>query len=170
MDFDAVITGDRRIVARFGEWPKELHDALFVRIKALTEALEGRVQALAPERTGKLKSEITSRVFNDPQKIKGLVTLDGGLSGSEYAKAAALEYGAPGRGGRHEVSSYSRTIAEAFGRDISPKRIDVSAYKRIANIDARVYLRGGLADVEAEATAQLQQVIDQSVKAFDDDA
>ena len=27
MDFDAVITGDRRVVARFGEWPKDLHDA-----------------------------------------------------------------------------------------------------------------------------------------------
>ena len=166
MDFDAVITGDRRIIARFGEWPKELHDSLLARIRALTDALEGRVQALAPERTGKLKSEITSRLFDDPQKIKGLVTLDGGLSGSEYAKAAALEYGAPGRGGRFKVSAYSRTIAEAFGRDISPTRIDVRAYDRIASIDARVYLRGGLGDVEAEATAELQQVIDQSAKDF----
>ena len=69
-----------------------------------------------------------------------------------------------------KVSAYSRTITEAFGRDISPKRIDVSAYSRIANIEARVYLRGGLADVEAEAAAELQQVIDQSAKAFNDDA
>jgi len=170
MDFDAVITGDRRIIARFGEWPAELHDALHARISALTDALKARVQALAPSRTDKLKDEIISTVFDDPKKIKGLVTLEEGLSNSEYAKAGALEYGAPGRGGRHEVSSYSRTIAEAFGRDISPTRINVSAYKRIANIDARFYLRGGLGDVETEATAELQQVIDQSVKAFDDDA
>ncbi|MDE3016330.1 MAG: hypothetical protein KGI29_05335 [Pseudomonadota bacterium] len=165
MDFDAVITGDRRIIARFGEWPKELHDSLLARIRALTDALEGRVQALAPERTGKLKSEITSRLFDDPQKIKGMVTLDGGLSRSEYIKAAALEYGAHGG---VKVRSYSRTIAEAFGRDISPARINVSAYSRITNIEARVYLRGGLADVEAEATAELQQVIDQSTKEFSD--
>ncbi len=167
MDFDAVITGDTRIVARFNEWPAELHDALLTRIRALTDALEGRVQALAPERTGKLKDEIVSRVFDDPKKIKGLVTLEGGLTKSEYVKAAALEYGAH-RGLR--VRKYSRTIAEAFGHDISPKRIDVSAYSRIANIDARVYLRGGLSDVEGDATAQLQQVIDQSAKGFDDDA
>src|SRR5271154_4897451 len=96
MDFDAVITGDRRVVARFSEWPAELHDALFVRIKALTETLEDRVRALAPSRTDKLKSEIASKVYDDPQKIKGLVTLEGGLSRSEYIKAAALEYGAHG--------------------------------------------------------------------------
>ncbi|MDE3038906.1 MAG: hypothetical protein KGJ21_10725, partial [Pseudomonadota bacterium] len=92
---------------------------------------------------------------------------EGGLTQSEYRKAAALEYGAHGG---VSVRRYSRTIAEAFGRDISPTRIDVSAYSRIANIDARYYLRGGLADVEADATAELQQVIDQSVKAFNDDA
>jgi hypothetical protein len=167
MDFDAIITGDRRVVARFSEWPKELHDSLLAKIRELTDALEGRVQALTPDRTGKLKDEITSRVFDDPKKIKGLVTLEGGLSKSEYIKAAALEYGAH-RGVKS--GAYQRTISEAFGRDISPKRIDVSAYSRIANIDARVYLRGGLADVEGDATAQLQQVIDQSAKAFDDDA
>ena len=167
MDFDAVITGDRRIVARFNEWPKELHDAFLVRIRALTSDLEGRVKALAPERTGELKEEITSRVFDDPKSIKGLVTLEGGLSKSEYIKAAALEYGAHGG---VEVKRYKRTISEAFGRDISPMRIGVSAYTRIANIDAHYYLRGGQADMEDETAAALQGVIDQSAKAFDHDA
>jgi hypothetical protein len=167
MDFDAVITGDRRVVARFGEWPKDLHDLLLARIRALTSELEARVRALAPSRTEKLKDEIVSRIFDDPQKIKGLVTLEGGLPGAEYAKAAALEYGAH-RAAR--VRKYRRTITEAFGRSISPTDIDVSAYSRIANIEARVYLRGGLADVEADAVSQLQAAIDQSTKAFDDDA
>ena len=167
MDFDVVITGDRRVVARFSEWPKELHDALLTRIRALTDTLEDRVRALAPERTGKLKEEIISRVFDDPQKIKGLVTLEGGLSKSEYIKAAALEYGAHGG---VKVRKSSRTITEAFGRDISPTRIDVKAYTRIANIDARYYLRGGLADVEEEATAEFREVINQSARAFDHDA
>lgn len=167
MDFDAIITGDRRVVARFSKWPAELHDALLAKIRTLTDELRSRVQALAPERTGKLKDEITSRVFDDPQKIKGLVTLEGGLTQSEYIKAAALEYGAHGG---VSVRKYSRTIAEAFGREISSKRIDISAYSRIANIEARVYLRGGLGDVEGDATAELQQAIDQSAKAFDSDA
>ena len=43
MDFDAVITGDRRIIARFGEWPKELHDSLLARI------LNGLISSLQHE-------------------------------------------------------------------------------------------------------------------------
>ena len=169
MDIDVVITGDRRVVARFEQWPAELHDALLERLRALTADLEARVRALAPERTGKLKSEITSRLYDDPQRIKGVVTLDGDLPGSEYAKAAALEYGAPGRGGRFKVRAHSRTITEAFGRDIPSTRIDVGAYSRIANLDARAYLRGGLAGMEAEAAADLKAVIDMKAKALGDD-
>ena len=168
MDIDVVITGDRRIVARFEQWPAELHDVLLERIRALTADLEARVRALAPERTGKLKSEITSHLYDDPQRIKGVVTLDGDLPGSEYANAAALEYGAPGRGGRFKVRAHSRTITEAFGRDIPSTRIDVGAYSRIANLDARTYLRGGLAGMEADAAADLKAVIDMKAKALGD--
>lgn len=123
-DFDAVITGDRQVVARFEQWPKEIHDSLFERIKKLTDELYARVRALAPEKSGALKDEIISKVFDDPEKIKGLVTLEGKLPRSEYIKAAALEYGA------HrsvKVRKHQRTITEAFGRDISPMRIDVDA-------------------------------------------
>ena len=98
------------------------------------------------------------------------MTLDGDLPGSEYAKAAALEYGAPGRGGRFKVRAYSRTITEAFGRDIPSTRIDVGAYSRIANLDARAYLRGGLAGMEAEAAAELKAVIDMKARALGDGA
>ncbi|HYM34819.1 MAG TPA: hypothetical protein VET48_05440 [Steroidobacteraceae bacterium] len=164
MDFDAIITGDRRVVARFGEWPKEIHDQLLERIRNLTKQLEERVRALAPSRTDKLKEEIISKIFDDPEKIKGLVTLESGLSGSEYAKAAALEYGAPGRGGAFKVRAYRRTISEAFGRDISPTAIDVGAYTRIANIDEHLYLRGGLAGMEEEAVAELTAAMDERMK------
>lgn len=167
MDIDAVITGDRRVVARFDEWPKDFHDALLARIRDLTSELQSRVRALAPSRTDKLKDEIISRVFDDPQKIKGLVTLEDGLSGSEYAKAGALEYGAH-RATR--VRKHRRTITEAFGRTISPTSADIQAYSRIANIDAQIFLRGGLGDVEGDAVTQLQEVIDQSSKEFGDDA
>ncbi len=170
MDIDVVITGDRRVAARFESWPAELHDALLARIRQMTADLEGRVRALAPERTGKLKGEIVSRVYDNETSIKGAVTLDGGLDGSEYAKAAALEYGAPGRRGRFKVRAYRRTIAEAFGRDIPPIAIDVGAYSRFANLEAQAYLRGGLAGTETQATAELQAVIDQKAKAFANDS
>lgn len=161
MDFDAVVSGDRAVEARFAKWPKEIHDTLFERIKKLTDELYGRVRALAPEKSGDLKNEIISKVFDDPEKIKGLVSLEGNLPRSEYIKAAALEYGA------HrsvKVRKYQRTITEAFGRDISPTRIDVSAYSRIANIEERMYLRGGLAGVEAEAVTELTAAINERVK------
>ena len=163
MDFDIVISGDRRVVARFAEWPAELHDALLARIRELTAELEVRVRALAPERTGKLRSEIVSRIYDDLQRIKGVVTLDGDLPSSEYAKAAALEYGAPGRRGRFKVRAYSRTISQAFGRDISPTRVDVEAYSRVANLDAQLYLRAGLGGMETRATTELAAVMDQKI-------
>jgi hypothetical protein len=103
-------------------------------------------------------------MYDDSQRIKGAVTFEGDLPGYEYAKAAALEYGAPGRRGRFKVRAYRRTITEAFGRDVSPTRINVDAYSRIANLDARLYLRGGLAGMETQAAAELTAVMDQRVR------
>jgi hypothetical protein len=40
MDIDVVITGDRRVVARFDQWPAELHDALLARIDMSFDAKE----------------------------------------------------------------------------------------------------------------------------------
>jgi hypothetical protein len=161
MDFNAVITGDRVLEARFAEWPKELHDSLYHRIAKLTDQLLGRVKALAPEQTGTLKNEIIARVFDDPERIKGYVSLEGGLDQNAYVKAAALEYGA------HKsfaVSRYRRTITEAFGCDISPKRIAVEEYRRTANIDERMYLRGALAEIEAEAVVELTEAINEKIE------
>ncbi len=161
MDFDAVITGDRAVVARFTEWPKEIHDTLFERVKKLTDELYGRVRALAPEKSGKLKDEIISKVFDDPEKIKGMVTLAGKLPRSEYIKAGALEYGS------HrsvKVRKYQRTITEAYGREIPPTRIDVDAYARVADVEARLFLRGGLAGMEEEAKAELTAAMNERLK------
>ena len=161
MEFDAVVSGDRAIQARFAEWPKEIHDTLFARIKKLTDELYGRVRALAPEKSGDLKNEIISRVFDDPEKIKGMVTLADKLPRSEYIKAAALEYGS------HrsvKVRKYRRTITEAYGRDISPTSIDVSAYSRVADVEARLFLRGGLAGMEEQAVAELTAVMNEKLK------
>ena len=170
MSFDVVITGDRKVAAQFDAWPAELHDALLGRIRVMTLELEARVRALAPGRSGKLKSEIISHVYDDPQRIKGVVTLASDLPRSEYIRAAALEYGAPGRRGRFKVKAYRRTITEAFGRTIPPTRIAVAPYTRIADLTARLFLRGGLAGMEAEARAELQAAIDQKAKGASHDA
>ena len=170
MTIDVVITGDRKVAAQFDAWPAELHDALLDRIKVMTVELEARVRALAPAKSGRLRSEIVSRLYDDPQRIKGVVTLASDLPRAEYIRAAALEYGAPGRRGRFKVKAYRRTITEAFGRTIPPTRVLVDAYSRIADISARLYLRGGLAGMEAEARAELQAAIDQKAKGAGHDA
>ncbi len=161
MEFDAVVSGDRAIQARFAAWPKEIHDSLLARIQKLTAELYGRVSALTPERSGKLKSEIISEVFDDPEIIKGRVTLARGLSRAEYIKAAALEYGV------HRpvpMRAHRRTITEAFGRDISPTEIQVSKHPRDVDLEERFYLRGGLAGMESEAVAELTAAINEQVK------
>jgi hypothetical protein len=61
------------------------------------------------------------------------------------------------------VRAYSRTISQAFGRDISPTRIDIQAYSRVANLDAQLYLRAGLGGMESRATTELAAVMDQKI-------
>lgn len=157
MEFNAIITGDREVGARFEKWPKDMHDALYQRIVRLTQELYERVLSLVPERTGQLRSEIISKVYNDPQSIKGVVTLGGKITKNEAIKAAALEYGGHGRA--KIKKRYKRTITEAFGRSISPMTIQVQPYVREVNIDERAYMRGGLADIREEAQAELAAAI-----------
>ena len=166
MDFDVVISGDTRLVARFARWPTDLHDALLVRIRDLTSRMEDRVRALAPSRTGKLKSEIVSTVYDQPKRIRGVVTLGPGLPGYEYAKAGALEYGAPGRGGRFKVKDYRRVITKVFGRAVAPVTVTVAAHTRMARLDPRMYLHGGLEGMQVDAAAELRDVINQQAGAL----
>lgn len=159
MEFDAIISGERRITARFDQWPAEIHGDLLVEIRALTAELEARVLGREPEKTGKLKSETVMRVYDDPERIKGTVTLAAGLSPSEYIKAAALEHGAPGRRGRFGVGAYRRTVTQAFGRDISPTRVTVNPYEREAHLQAQLYMRAALAEMQGDAQARLAAVM-----------
>jgi hypothetical protein len=161
MDFDAVITGDRAIQASFAKWPQEIHDSLYQRIARLTDQLHARVVASAPERTGNLKNEIIAKLYDNPESIKGVVTLAGKLDRNEYIKAAALEYGAHGTA---RVKKYRRTITEAFGRDISPTRINVKGYPRKVNIEEYAFLRGSLAGMEDIAVAEMTAAINDIVK------
>lgn len=167
MDIDVVITGDTRVTARFAEWPAELHGASHAKIADMVSVLEDRVRALVPVRTGKLRSEIVSLVWDDPDHIRGVVTIGGNLPSAEYAKAGALEYGAPGKRGASQVAGYQRTIGQVFGRAVDALTIEVGAHSRVARLDAMMFFRGGLAQVEPQATAELQSVIDAKAGDFD---
>ena len=151
----------RRVTARFAEWPAETSQALRERMEVLTARLLDAARSRAPDRTGALRSSIVSQVTVQNARIEGVVTVN-----ADFAKAGALEYGGPGRGGRFMVSAYVRTVRAAFGRSIPARRVSVAAYSRMTHLRAEDFLRGALADVGPEASRQLQQVMDDQAERF----
>ena len=136
--------------------PKQLHDRLLARLRIITSTLEGKIKAEEPNRTGKLRSETTSAVYDDwPKKVSGRVFVDG-----EYAKAGALEYGAHGHA---KVGEHAARLDHVWGKKLgSPTVVMVSAHSRQMNIMARKFLRGPLADFGADAIAQLREEVEQT--------
>ncbi len=151
--------GAREITLRFDAFPAQIHAKLEERIGALTSALLERVQAATPVRTGRLRSEITSREFGDSEnRVAGYVSVFApGIKG-EYAKAATLEYGTdkprriPDHGG----------IFRRLGR--GQKSVE-SHLTRAVHIDAFRYLRGPLDAMRAEITASLEAAIAEAANA-----
>src|SRR6185437_5854493 len=108
MPVTITITGDRKVGLRFEELTPRLHDALLVHIRRLTDELLTRVQQAEPVRTGHLKSSTVAKIYDDETKIAGRVTLS-----ADFAKAAALEYGA------HKatrVKAHASSVSTVFGR------------------------------------------------------
>jgi len=163
MNFDAVVTGDTAITARFNEWPAELHDDLLAKITDLTARLEDRVLGLAPVKTGKLKSSIVEKIYDDGTHIAGRVTVD-----ADFIKAASLEYGhriaRGGKGSKAGGVKMSKLLARFFGAN-APGGSTFEA--TIANLaPAYPFLHPALTGIEADAVTGLQSVIDQKAKAF----
>lgn len=164
MDFNAVVTGDREVAARFAEFPKQLHDKLYERIERLTAKLYARVIELVPEGNDPnglhLRNEIVSEMYEREDRIKGSVTLASRLPQSEYIKAGALEYGV------HTVAKMKpsrREISKVFGRPVEPHEILIRAYPRTMDLEAQNYLRGALEDMEAEAVAEFSEALNEAI-------
>ena len=153
MDLGVAVSGDRELDLKFQTFPTRAHDALFSRITKLTDRLEGLVRAAAPNKTGKLRSEIHSAVYDDtPSKISGRVFVD-----DDYAKAGALEYGAKGSA---KVSAYSAKLDHAWAHKLaSPTEVMIAAHSRHLNLKARRYLRDPLVQMRSDITAELQEAV-----------
>lgn len=147
------IVGDREVQLRLDELPQAVHDSLLRRLTSLTAELAARVEAAAPERTGKLRSEVASRVYDDRvDRIRGRVTLSG-----EFGKAAALEYGAHKR---TNVAAHAMRLDHVFANRLAaPLTALVAAHSRLANIAATRFLRGPAASMAPEIIAELRQAI-----------
>jgi hypothetical protein len=151
-------TGDRELALRFETFPTRARAKLVDRITSLTERLHERVDAAMgrfAHPTGKLQSEITSRVYADnPNRIAGYVEIyapDGGSN--EYAKAATLEYGTD------KVRRAFERTGGLLARLGGARRRIIERASKPVHIEAFRYLRGPFADLEDEMYAELNAAL-----------
>jgi hypothetical protein len=92
---NVITRGERELSLRFDTFPTRARAKLAERITVLTEQLQARIVAATPQgKTGRLRSEETSRILTDnPNRVAGYVQVYAPDLPTEYAKAATLEYG-----------------------------------------------------------------------------
>lgn len=147
-----VLRGDTELSLRFDSFPQRARQRLEDRIASLTEALQARIEAAAPVRTGALRSEIKGRMYADnPNRVAGYVSVFAPGVASAYPKAATLEYGTskPRR-------VYQRGVATRLGR--ANRRV-IQRISKPARIQAFRYLRGPFEDMEQSMRDELNSVL-----------
>jgi hypothetical protein len=143
----------RKFILKLEEFPPELHDALVVQIKQLTEQLEARVKAAAPVKTGTLLSVIDEGFRDRPEKVSGTIFLDDG-----WAKAGALEYGAHKR---FQVDAHKMRLNHLWSRAMQPITVQVPDYMRTPNIAERDFMRGPMASMQTQIEITLGRVLEE---------
>lgn len=149
------ITGDRELALRFDKFPQEARGRIEERITSLIGRLQDRVEAAAPRKTGKLRSEIKARVYTSTNRVAGYVSVYAPGAPGEYAKAATLEYGS---------DKPRRAFASrAASRLASGRRRIVSRLSKPVHIEAFRYLRGPFEELTPEFQAELEAAISEVV-------
>jgi hypothetical protein len=151
-----VTRGDRELALRFDKFPTVAHQKLEERMGKIVAAMKAQVQAAAPHKTGKLRSEITGRVFADqPDRVAGYVEVyapDSSPAHNEYAKAATLEYG----------TDLARRIKDHGGifRKLNrgQKRIESHLTKAV-HIRGFSYLRGSVVGLRGYVETELSEAL-----------
>jgi hypothetical protein len=151
MDIGVTVTGDRRASLKFEAFPQQAHKSLLERITGLTERLAARVRAAEPVRSGKLRAATQTRIIDRPEFIVGRVEVT-----ADFAKAAALEYGAHAT---TRVKEHAARLDHVYARLISPMTVIVAAHSRKPAIAEHRFLRGPLADISGEAILEMRQAL-----------
>jgi hypothetical protein len=164
IDYSARVVGDTRVALRFDRFPDLAHNALREKMETLTEVLHGDVETLVPRgATGRLAAQVKSGVQDDPNRIRGWVSLAGDAALAR--QAAALEYGS--RSTKFSVKSYTRTLDQAFGKLTEPFDQVVEAYRRAGGLEAVEFLRGPLREDAPGALAELNAAVERATKESD---
>ena len=153
------VTGTRQVGLRFDQFPDALHDDLRNTIDTLSKELFARVEAATPSLTGRLRSQERVRLFDDGSRITGYVDIagEGSGKGSDFAKAAALEYGAHQSA---KVSAHAMKLDHAWANMLAePITVLVKAFTRKPNIAEHAFERGPLAEMQPEIIERLNAVI-----------
>lgn len=152
-DGTVITRGDRELSLRFDAFPTQVHQRLVERITTLTESLQGRVEAAAPFKTGKLRSEIKPSLYGDqPTRVAGYVSIYAPGAQSEYAKAATLEYGSDKARRRFQKGGIAARINGS-------KRRIVAKMTQPVRIQAFAYLRGPFDAMRPEIQAELEATL-----------
>ncbi len=163
MDIHIDVRGARQAGIRFDTFPDALYADLKSEVDALSVELYTRVEAATPFATGLLRSQERLRLFTDPTRITGYVDIQGSKGSQDFAKAAAVEYGAhrPTKVGAHQMR-LDHYWADKLAR---PEMVMVDAYTRTPDIQEYAFERGPLAAMQPEIVARLNAVVEKSTAA-----
>jgi len=151
MDLYVSIAGAREIALRFERMPEAVRSHLVRALQNIGEELAQRQRAAAPRRTGRLVSEIGEvAIIQGEGFVRASISVNA-PSQREAVKAAALEYGAPGRRGRFEVRAHQRRH----------RGIDqvVHRYMRGARLIESRYLRGPFAAMKQQIEDEIRDAV-----------
>ncbi|MDE1914739.1 MAG: hypothetical protein KGJ57_17430 [Sphingomonadales bacterium] len=157
------VANARQVGLRFEAFPDALYDDLRREIDGLSAELFAMVQAATPVKTGRLLSQERVRLFTDKERITGYIDIagEGSGGGSDFAKAAALEYGA---NATVAVSAHSMRLDHYWSYKLnSPVSVLVDAYSRPTTIAQRAYERGPLAQIQPQVMERLNAVVAKNV-------
>lgn len=147
----------RRVELWLQDLPETLQTSVDEAITRATDKLLMLARAKAPKRTGKLASEIQSRVVRDPHRITGIVGIVAD-SRNEFGKAAAEEYGAHRR---INVKAHSARLSHLWSLPIAQIRVQVETHQRKLNIRKRNFLRAALDEVRASTIEDVRAALDE---------
>lgn len=163
MDVHVEVKSALRAGIRLDEFPDHLYEDLAREITALSSELLARVQAATPEHTGRLRSQERVRVFRDKDRITGYVDIAGKKGSQDFAKAAALEYGAHRA---TKVAAHRMRLDHYWEHKLgAPVSVLVGAYSRTPDIAEVSFERGALIGMQSEITDRLNAVVDRAADA-----
>lgn len=156
------LDGERQTGLRFETFPDALRDELRGEIDSLSHELLARIEAVIPEKTGKLRSQVRLRMFDEDNRIKGYIDIAGEKGSTDYAKAGALEYGSRGR--PVEVAAHSMRLDHFWHHKLNaPITVLTEASKRTPTIEEHGFMRGPLAAMRPEIISRLTAVVERAV-------